>query len=222
MTTWQSKTPIIIIKKKNPYCTLLEPFKHSGPRTIIKRRFFDLLFSLFFLSPRLQYKQHYTNEGSDALRGTISNLPAAHSWALSHLKVLGEICASIYSFRENVRNNCPEMRKSSSLLRFIGGVAVSSQGFFSFFFLPKLNSTPTALPRRACALKVLICGESHLFLSPLDEFWHMWKWIILPRTSPREVFARWVMPHLKSTNLSDLQERSVIGQRREPVNWSCI
>ena len=156
MTAWQSETPIKKEQKK-PYCTLLEAFKHSGPRTIIKRCFFDLLFSLSLslslflsLSLRLQYKQDYTNGGSDALRGTISNLPAAHSWALSHLKVLGEICASIYSFRENVRNNCPKMRKSSSLLRFIGGVAVSSQGFF--FFSPR---NWTALQWLSLAVHVL-------------------------------------------------------------------
>lgn len=42
--------------------------------------------------------------------GTISNLPAAHSWTLSHLKVLGEIYSTVYSFHNNVRNNCHGMR----------------------------------------------------------------------------------------------------------------
>lgn len=45
--------------------------------------------------------------------GTFSNLPAAHSWTLSHLKALREICSALYSFHNNVRNKCRKMRNKA-------------------------------------------------------------------------------------------------------------
>ena len=77
-TSWQSETPIRTVLY----------FNTKAPGQSSKGVLF--LFAFFFSSSSTspQDKQDDKNEGSDVLRGTISNLPAAHSWALSHLKVL--------------------------------------------------------------------------------------------------------------------------------------
>lgn len=64
------------IRNTNKKRTVLEAFNSKAPGTILKRCLLNFFLSFFFwTSP--QDKQDYTNEGSDAWRGTISNLPAA-------------------------------------------------------------------------------------------------------------------------------------------------
>lgn len=180
--------------------------------------FFWFAFFFFFpISP--QDKQDYKNEGSDALRGTISNLPAAHSWALSHLKVLREICAPIYSFCKNVQNNNrPEMRNQA--LCYISLIWRRNCHLRGKITGSKLNGTqwlPLSLSIymfRSLNLVILIHSEvlSMIFTHAKVNY-----------SPPYESASFCSLRHtcLQSSSVSELQERAAIGQSREPVNWSC-
>lgn len=78
---------------------------------------------------------------------TFSNLPAARSWTLSHLKALREICSALYSFHNNVRNKRRKMRnKALCYVSLRRKLHLRISGL-------KLNSTRGLLSQSTCTVR---------------------------------------------------------------------
>lgn len=133
----------LAIKEKPSYLALLE-----GSSSLALGRLRPFFLGLLF-PPLSVHKTSKITRSKAAVPGggTFSNLPAAHSWTLSHLKALREICSALYSFHNNVRNKCRKMRNKAlcyvslrrKLHRRISGL--------------KLNGTQGLLSRSTCAVR---------------------------------------------------------------------